>query len=237
MWSLPDINAMNEEAAKGTFQTNLEMVQREGLVECHYCENMAVNPELYYDIFSNDPKGVVGVCEECEEKYGSLPEGYDYCDECCRLMITNYTWELYFTEMDGDRLCLPCAAQRYIENEDNWISLVPTIDLDQLRNMQFPPHIIGVEMPIPEGIKFFANVEIDSYSGGRIISSMDSEPNQMGTVTEILKDLAKARLSGYNKALLITDGAYQFACSLAIYVPDEDPGPPPEKGEIIHGLE
>ena len=53
-------------------------------MQCEFCDKPATKTsrQYWYDIFSNDPKGVIGLCQEHENDYGSIPEGYFYCDAC-----------------------------------------------------------------------------------------------------------------------------------------------------------
>ena len=221
MWSLPDIKRMNEEAQQEAFREQLQKgLNGEEEVECMFCDKPATLIQEYYDIFSDDPKGVVGLCEKHEEDYGPVPEGYFYCEHCNRLFVTNYTWENYHTESeDGDIVCLNCRAKEYIEDQDNWIPL----NDDEIYNLDFSrikksPHIIAVEGPIPEGIRFYKNVELDSSTGGRITGFSSSESSPQGGVLEMQRILQQAKDAGYDEALLILDGAFQFAVSIGVYV-------------------
>src|SRR6185437_14496472 len=83
-------------------------------------------------------------------------------------MAENYTWEPYSTIIDDLELCLPCAAQHYISDDANWITLTPenieAVDFVRVRKAK---HVIGVKMPIPKEIKpFGGGVTLDSSSGG-----------------------------------------------------------------------
>jgi hypothetical protein len=218
MWSLPDIKRMN--AAAKVEAPSLEQQARTGIgpdgepLECE-CKGWGRGEEcdeklrhyLWFDIFSDDPKGVLTLCERHDGYFGSPTEGYFECYDCNRVMVENYTWERYDTVVDGDQLCLPCAAARYIADDENWIELtdenIAAVDFERVRTAK---HVIGVEMPIPKGIKFFDNAEFDSGNGQQISGSD-------------LKDLlGAAKDEGYTKALLILDAAYQFAVSIGVYV-------------------
>ena len=122
-------------------------------------------------------------------------------------MIENYTWELYYTEGEDGLVCLPCAAKRYIADDENWIELtdenIAAVDVKRVRQAK---QIIGVEMPVPDGIKFFDNVEFDSMDGHQISGG------------DIQAVLHAAKAKGHTKALLIMDAAYQFAVSIGVYV-------------------
>lgn len=222
MWSLPDITRMNAVAAKEA--PSLEQQIRTGIgsdgekLEC-YCSDWSGGPcegELYhylwYDIFSDDPKGILTICETHDGYFGSPTEGYFTCKDCERVMIENYTWENYYTIVDDcTMLCLPCAAERYIADEDNWIELtdenIAAVDFDRIRRAK---HVIGVRMPTPKGITFFDNAEFDSMDGHRISG---------GGIQELLH---QAKDQGETKALLIVDAGYQFAVSIGVYIPEKE---------------
>lgn len=216
MWSLPDINRLNSHAHDN--RVALENAVETGYLngeplECE-CADESCTGELrrylYYDIFSDDPKGIVTVCEQHDGYFGSPTEGYFICSDCARLMVENYTWERYSTIVDDEELCLPCAAKRYIADDSTWIELTPesiaSVDFDRVRRAQ---HVIGVRMPVPKSIAFVDNAEFDSGNGQQI--SGDS-------VQDIL---ARAMEAGHERALLILDAGYQFAVSIGVYVDAE----------------
>ncbi len=166
---------------------------------------------LWFDIFSDDPKGVLTLCEQHDGYYGSPSEGYFECESCNRVLIENYTWELYFADTDSGRLCLPCYAQEILQDEDKWIPLtderIDRLTFDQIRKA---PHCIGVKMPVPKQIRFVNNVEFDS-STGQCISG--------GGVEELKETLRQLKEEGETRAILILDAAWQFAVSVAMYAP------------------
>ena len=235
MWSLPDINRLNKSAADAAFQAKCDKeVKGKAKLQCEFCDKPATKTsrQYWYDIFSNDPKGVIGLCQEHENDFGSIPEGYFYCDACGRLFIQNYTWENYFTEgEDGELVCLNCAAEKYVRNQDNWINLEGEEDLDfpgqifspaieelDFERVRKAPHIIAVEGPIPDGIEKFDSVTLDSFSGGRVTGFSSSESSPDGGVSEMQDILRKARDAGHSEALLILDGGFQFCVSIGVYV-------------------
>lgn len=166
---------------------------------------------LWYDIFSDDPKGVLTLCMHHDGYSGSPCEGFFKCADCNRVFAENYTWEKYYTILDYEQVCLPCAAKRYITDESNWIHLtkkdIAKINFERIRSAQ---HVIGVDMPVPNGIKFFDNAEFDSMDGHQISG------------VSIQSILLKAKAEGYKDALLILDAAYQFAVSIGVYVKAEE---------------
>lgn len=219
MWSLPDITRLNSHAhdnrvalqnAVETGYLNGERLTCEcagwGRTDC--TEEM--RHSLYYDIFSDDPKGILTLCSEHDGYFGNPTEGYFTCADCQRVMVENYTWERYSTIVDDEELCLPCAAKRYIADPDNWIRLTPediaVITFEVVRQAK---HVIGVRMPVPQEIEFIDNAEFDSSSGTQISGS---------NIQNILTDAMNA---GHKRALLILDAGYQFAVSIGVYVDAE----------------
>lgn len=68
-------------------------------------ESRADSSFLVYDIFSDDPKGILNLCNN-HVGYSSDPtEGYFTCACCQRVMVENYTWEYYRVERDGETVC------------------------------------------------------------------------------------------------------------------------------------
>ena len=126
MWSLPDISRMNANAARAGAKRLEREAARKRKPNCERCDCLgrkrpAEVSFLMYDIFSADPKDVLHLCHDCVGQSGDPWEGYFTCDGCGRVMVENYTWERYQTELDGVSLCLKCAAERFFANADNWI--------------------------------------------------------------------------------------------------------------------
>lgn len=221
MWSLPDIGRLNSVAAERApnFEHAVETGWLDGeLISCHYCDKPADYRCLWFDIFSDDPKGVVGLCEQHDRYYGSLPEGYFECEACNRLFIENYTWELYFHQDGGGIYCLNCYAAAEVQNPDNWLSLDDaTIDALTFQQVCKAKHLIAVRGPIPEGLALYKNVELDGSSGGRLTSSMSCESTPDGGVQELRDILHELKSQGVTEAMLILDAAYQFSVSIGVY--------------------
>ena len=219
MWSLPDIQRMNSEAASE--KKKIERALRTGKLdgkklECEWkghdaeCEG-ELRHYPWFDIFSDDPKGILTLCEKHDGYYGSPSEGYFECDSCNRVMIENYTWELYYVIHEDRQLCLPCYAQEILNDEDSWISLADErIESLAFNDLRKAPHCIGVEMPVPKEIRFVNNVEFDS-ADGHCISS--------GGLEEVKETLRQLQGEGETRAILILDAAYQFAVSVGVYAP------------------
>jgi hypothetical protein len=223
MWSLPDIQRLNSEAHLN--RKKLERAVLTGVLDgerlgCEHGDN-CVGPlthELWFDVFSNDPKGIVTQCEYHLEHYGT-PAGFFWCEKCCRLMIENYTWELYRTASeDGEQLCLCAAAEQLIDNEDNWIALtdedIAVVTFEVIRQAR---HVVGVGTPVPKKIQLFDSITIDSSTGGAVRGFSSADPTPNGAVEQLQEILNQAKRAGYERAILIIDGGFQFAVSVGVY--------------------
>lgn len=219
MWSLPDLQRMNSEAYQ--MRKKLERAARTGFLDrkklkCEWAEHDEpshcegeLRHYLWYDIFSDDPKGILTLCEHHDGYYGSPSEGYFECEGCNRVMTENYTWEMYRADTDYGTFCLPCYAANELLNPDNWIPLTDeAINGLTEKSIRKAKHLIGVKMPIPQGIRFVNNVEYDSMDGHCING---------GGVEELKETLRQLRDDGEDRAILILDAAYQFAVSIAVY--------------------
>lgn len=147
MWSLPDLARLNSEAA--THRKRFERAVRTGRLDGKKisCEHAAddgencsgsISCELWFDIFSDDPKGILVQCEYHRGQCG-VPEEYFYCSDCGRTMVTHYTWERYNTIVDDEELCLPCACKRYTADPDNLAAAEPS----DHRSLRLRPHAPG----------------------------------------------------------------------------------------------
>jgi hypothetical protein len=223
MWSLPDIKRLNAEASNQ--KKALEKGARTGKLDgkkltCEWHDHDApsrcegeLRHYLWRDIFSPDPKGIITLCEHHDGYYGSPTEGYFTCSDCGELYAENYTWELYYVNTEDGQVCLPCYAQRVINDEERWIQLTDAnIEALSFEQVQKAPHCIGVKMPVPKEIRFVDNAEFDSMDGHSISSS---------GVAGLRQTLLQLKAEGAPKALLILDAAYQFAVSVGVYVPAE----------------
>jgi hypothetical protein len=171
------------------------------------CRRKATYIKPYYDIFSDDPKGLVTACDRHEDECES--EGYFTCCACERLFVSNYTWELY---NKGD-LCLNCYRERELAKPERWIELSPAniaaVTPEQVRKA---PHLFAVgqngtyRKPDVGGVRFIDNVEFDNTDGHQISG---------GDIKHILTD---AHTQGYRRAVLILDACYQFSVSCGVYV-------------------
>ena len=219
MWSLPDINQMNERAA-----ANAKKLKREANAkkkpncvrcECFSRETPAEVSFLVHDIFSDDPKDVLHLCRDCVGQSGDPWEGYFTCDGCGRVMAENYTWERYCVQMDDRTLCLKCAAEEHFADAANWIDprAVKDVVLEPrgpalfdsttgVLNVARCPHVVGVKQPVPDAVKFVDNFEFDSMDGHQI-----SGGNMLEAVCELSVPFCP-----------ILDAAYQFAVSIGLYV-------------------
>lgn len=229
MWSLPDIVRMNAEAASASAREALLRAVRQHLdsegnpIHCDFCENEAEEVLQWFDIFSDDSKGVVAMCSEHYDAYGSTPEGYFWCDGCERLTVENYTWELYSVSTESGQFCLNCHRENELLNPDNWIPLteedIAGVNFERVRHAK---HLIAVGQHTPEGLTFVGNVEFDSMSGGRIRGYCSADNTPDAGVQEIRDLLAEASEDGHKRAILILDAGYQFAVSIGVYVPAQE---------------
>jgi len=223
MWSLPDIRRINSDAQAK--RKKLERAAGTGVLncrrlKCNYGENCEgrLSHYLWFDVFSDDPKGIITQCEYHRDRDGT-PEGYFWCDRCRRLMVESYTWERYDTVIDGKRLCLLCAAQRYIEDEDNWLPLtdedIAVVTFQVIRRAR---HVLGVGMRVPTQILLFNSLTLENSTGGLVRGFSSADPTPAAAIESIQQILRNARDAGHTRALLIIDGAYQFAVSVGVYV-------------------
>lgn len=224
MWSLPDISHLNAVAAKNAAKVNkIVRTGREGRtkVQCecksydgaHCSGEVHVRP--YFDVFSDDPKGVLALCEHHEGYYGSPCEGYFECAHCNRVFVENYTWEVYKVSSEDGDLCLNCAREEYVDDPDNWISVDKALKLSdkglfELCRQARHLFAVGQDREKVSGLKFIDNCEFDSYGGGQISGD---------NVRDVLQ---KVKDSGKSECLIILDAAYQFAVSIGVYVAQDE---------------
>ncbi len=214
MWSLPDIKSLNARAAANVPALKRKAKQkRKPNCEVYGCDCRAVESVEWFDIFSDDPKGLVHVCAEHP---ADSVEGHFTCEDCQRIMITNYTWELYQVSIEGATVCLKCAAEQHFADESNWIdpSAVKDVVLhDGPPTKLFDPatgvlniarcrHVLGVKQPVPARVKFHDNAEFDAMNGRQI----SGQP-----LLDVIQELKEPFCP-------VLDAAYQFAVSIGIYL-------------------
>lgn len=216
MWALPNIAALNRDAASPEGQARIAAeLSGEIDMECELCGKEPVVRKPYFDVFSTMPKGVVALCEKHEDN----DEGYFECDGCDRLFILNYTWEMYrvFDPATGETHCINCAREKYLADDANWYDAkLRVINFDVIRKA---PHLFAVgQTPEEYGLKLVGNVEFDAYTGERLYGTQEQG------VAEVT-DLINKAVKDHGRCVLILDAAYQFAISLGVYVelaPDRD---------------
>jgi hypothetical protein len=220
MWSLPDIQRLNECAAQNARKLKGEAARKRKPQCQHYnCTERAEVSHLVYDIFSDDAKDVLHLCEQHDGYSGDPAEGYFTCEECGRVNVENYTWERYQTELDGRSVCLKCAAEIYFADESHWFDPQDVIDVvldpgnehlfaDGTLNVAKCRHVLAVKQPLPSGVAFLDNAEFDSMNG-RQISGDD--------LVELIR-----RIPAGEKFCPVLDAAYQFAVSIGIYLHAEN---------------
>jgi len=224
MWSLPDINRLNAAAV-----TNRQALEDAVLTGMLHGEQVAWNDaddncrgslryELWFDVFSDHPKGIVGHCAYHRELSG-VPTGYFRCDVCRHLFVERYTHELYSINTNKGLMCLPCAAAYYIGNSSNWIELteakIEALDFERVR---LAAHCLAVGMQVPKTIQLFGCVELDFATGGEVRSTTYADPTPDAGVQHLRDILTDAKDAGHSRALLIMDAGYQFSVSIGCYV-------------------
>lgn len=212
MWSQPDIRALNARAKSCATAYDKESAPpKRHKHQCEFCTEKATHHDKWYDIFSEDAKGVRHLCTKHFES-GAGDEGYFTCDCCGRLMVENYTWEYYRVIVDGEVLCLPCAAKLYFSDDDN---LIDPAKLTAVTNDEGPlwnpetgvvclrgvRHVLGVDQPVPEGISC-----VDRFENCNERGLFDGEE-----IKAKIKELGKP-------CFLVLDGAYQFSGSIGLYI-------------------
>jgi hypothetical protein len=213
MWSLPDINRLNAEAASNTNRIRREAArERKPQCEIHGCTERASESTLWFDVFSEDPKGVIHTCSD--HSWEDDPDLFR-CENCERVMVDHYTYERYSVELHGDVLCLQCAAKRYFGLEQNWIEphAVRQVRLERrdgplfdretgVLNIARCRHVLAVRQPLPSGIAFFDNAEFDCCIGHQI-----SGDNLLSIIQRLDQPFCP-----------VLDATYQFAVSIGIYI-------------------
>ncbi len=218
MWSLPDINRLNEEAVKNASKLNkaVKTGYLDGIrIKCDWCDKPAEYTYPWYDVFSDVPKGIIGLCEEHDQYFGNPSEGFFTCDDCGKTFITNYTWENYYTFTDdGDQLCLNCYFDREISRKDNWITSAEDVTWKRVKASR---HLIPVGgKHWNEHLEFIGNVEFDNLSGEKVTGFSSTSTKEDGL--DDLRDLVEKALLSHKKCILILDARYQCTVSIGVYV-------------------
>ena len=211
MFSLPNINAMNNRAAADYERTkNKTPKQIPRGQKCEWCDSKATTYYNWYDLFSNVPKGKIFLCDEHDGYYGNPSEGYFTCAECQKVFTENYTWENYFTINDGDMLCLNCALDRYLAEPENWIQSPKEITWNTIEQT---PHLIPVQGTYHEDkLVFHGNVEFDIMDGHNLAG---------GDEVKELQDIVRKAIIKHGECILILDAGYQFSISIGVYTRKE----------------
>ena len=142
-------------------------------------------------------------------------------------MVENYSGELYHSmDEDGERICLRCAADEYIADGYNWIALtdwdIATVTYGTLWRAR---HVLGVKMPVPKQIQLFDRIAFESLTCGQgdqssLVRGFGRADLTPEAAAELIREiLEEAKDAGNDRAILIVDGAYEFAISIGVYVP------------------
>lgn len=224
MWSLPNIVKMNEEAHRRALSDRpLGWYIEHGIdpdtlepAECEHIGDACEEPlhgYVYYDIFSDDPKGVLFLCERHDGYYGFPDEGYFECDDCERVFIENYTWEPYWAYDGEGVLCLNCYAQRVINDPGSWISLdddgIEGFTADRLKKAK---HIFAVGGP---------RHGLEPVGGPVCFETLGDDAATLSGLRSVKALLRQAQRQGHTRALVVIDGIYQFTLTVGVYVGKE----------------
>ncbi len=213
MWSLPDINRLNANAAAKAQQLRREAARkRKPQCGIYGCNHRAIDSTLWFDIFSDDPKGRDSRLRQAF--MGRRPRPVS------SVRIASASWwitthkSVTELELNGDLLCLRCAARRCFDLPQNWINPPavshvvlepgdgPLFDLETgVLNLACCRHVLAVKQPLPAGVVFHENAEFDGQDGHQI-----SGDNLLDVIR------------GLNQPFCpVVDAAYQFAVSIGIY--------------------
>jgi len=177
--------------------------------------------EEYYDPFSDDPKGYAALCEKHEE---FIHESYFTCDDCGRLVVNNYTWEMYSVNdpVTGAMVCSRCAAKRFFGGVGEWhrVGEAANLDFEEIRKA---PHATCVGLDIhklglPYTFTKVDSVTLDSMSGGLVtgFSSSSSREDGVRTLNQMIRAAAKNHPDA--EYAVVLDGAFQFAVEIGVYI-------------------
>lgn len=184
----------------------------EDVEECEYCGSPATVKTTWYDIFSDESKGEICMCEDHYEEQIYF-EGFFECVSCERLMINNYSWENYYILTEDGPVCLKCAFEKFIENPTNAITAdnVDDVLIDirtrKLKALaELAPHLIACGVTYhKDSLKFITNYDFTDFGGVE------------GLWVAFGNDIRLA-IKEHGAVYLILDAAYQFNVSIGIYV-------------------
>jgi len=235
MFSLPNIKALSERAAKAR-----EFVRKSKTLKCDACniefpkaaEGRFV--EETFGPFNDKPEGLIVICPACakahEERTGEMEpwdrDAYFRCEDCGKLHVTNYSWEIYrvVTE-DGEELCRSCAGERAAKPENPaWLhnsaeveAVTASVETLQAYKPKHLTCIGGHELPAglvsfretPEfeaaGLNWFSKMECGGWEG-------------TGGLCAEVRECCAAALKHYKKCMIIVGEAGQFQVYLDIVV-------------------
>jgi hypothetical protein len=230
MWSLPNIVAMNAAASSPEGQEAITAELEAPEAECQYCNEPATERNVYYDIFSDDPKGVSLVCDEHPD------EDLFHCVGCERDMVDHYTWERYQT---SDGLCINCARTDYLEEDDNWIDLealageadcecgdrtLPCIHdvATVITDVEFYstcPHLVAVGQELSDmGLEEIDLAVIDGSSACEVTGSSSTAPDPDSGLDRLREAVVTAGEQGYKRVVVLMTAAWQFCVNLSVIV-------------------
>jgi hypothetical protein len=233
-WKLPDVVARNEFAAdEGTKREFAKWMSGAVDVPCVVCTREGKEPvsaphrRPIFDIYSEDAKDVIGICEPHFAETGALPEGYFLCHGCRRTFIGNYSYEPFRVMHEGVVACINCARATYLRIPANWIDLheLPEVRFELIRKS---PHLFAVAQDktgqvAASGLAFIGRAEFD----------IDSAEQITGPTIQRLLETARDR--GFSRAVLILDEIHRFTASIGVYARGIRQKPSEQKSEPRRG--
>ena len=109
-------------------------------------------------------------------------------------------------------MCLNCYAARVLKDRSAWISTTEAVVLAlDFGTLQHAPHIFAVEGP-RHGLTLIDSCTFDAMTGEKCYST------KAARLEDIQQALRQARAQGHRRAILVFDGAYQFAARVGVYV-------------------
>lgn len=191
----------------------------------------AVKEEYWSPLIKDKPSGLIFICPKCreenEENYGNSygEDSYFECEDCGKVHVVNYSWELYrvITE-DGESICMACAAERELdESSERWLTSEEAIrratESTEALQAYGPKHLscIGGDKSYPHGVTSFR--ETPEYAAEKMDWFNRMEMGGYGgDNTEEVRDCALAAFKFYERVYITIAEAGQFQVYLDILV-------------------
>ena len=177
----------------------------EDIITCDFCDQPA---EHYIPVYNpaDAVRGVEGaysgydLCEDCRDQ--GYPEETFCCEGCGELFVTNHSWDVLYTDMDGSLYCQACALEEIepVRLDDCIWGLINGNLSNWLRINNYPEHEELWSGEFSEGSDFPGHTSLDS-------------------VVDSIRDAAEEKAYGLDTLVvpLITQG-YQFSVVLGVFV-------------------